>query len=52
MSARMRLIVARRNARRYRVDVEFMRGELAEPLRQRGIKLDLLLANLPYIQQR
>ena len=44
------LDVARRNARRYRVDVEFMRGELAEPLRQRGIKLDLLLANLPYIR--
>ena len=42
--------VARRNASRYQVDVEFMQGELAEPLRQRGIKLDLLLANLPYIR--
>ena len=31
------------------VDPTFLEGDLAEPLIQRRIKIDLLLANLPYI---
>ncbi len=43
------LQVARRNAERQKASLTFCQGDLAEPLIQRGIKLDLLLANLPYI---
>ncbi len=44
------LQVARRNAERLAVDVHFLAGDLAEPLIERGIKVDLLMANLPYIK--
>lgn len=43
------LAVARGNAERNGVHLTFLEGDLAEPLIQRGIKIDLLLANLPYI---
>ena len=43
------LAVARGNAERYGVKPTVLAGDLAEPLLKRGIKIDLLLANLPYI---
>lgn len=43
------LAVARQNAQEHDAQVEFFRGHLAQPLIQRGIKVDLLMANLPYI---
>jgi release factor glutamine methyltransferase len=43
------LAVARRNAEKYQVNVQFHQGDLLHPLIQHGIKVDLLMANLPYI---
>lgn len=43
------LTVAQLNAAGHGVDVAFFEGNLAQPLIDRGIKADLLLANLPYI---
>ncbi len=43
------LDLARLNGRRLGVDVAFCRGDLARPLLKRGIQVDLLLANLPYV---
>lgn len=43
------LAVARRNAEQHRVAVEFMHGDLLTPLIERGLKADLVMANLPYI---
>lgn len=43
------LEVARDNAREHCARVSFFRGHLAQPLTERGIKVDLLMANLPYI---
>ena len=43
------LRVARHNAAQHVVDIGFIHGDLATPLIQRGIKVDLLMANLPYI---
>ena len=43
------LELARLNAERNRANVAFLEGDLAQPLIERGIRLDLLLANLPYI---
>lgn len=43
------LAIARGNAKRNGVKPTFLEGDLAEPLIQRRIKIDLLLANLPYI---
>lgn len=43
------LAVAARNARAYSAHVAFFRGDLAQPLIKRGLKVDLLMANLPYI---
>ena len=43
------LAIARGNAERNGVNPAFLAGDLAEPLIQRGIKVDLLMANLPYI---
>ena len=43
------LCLARENAALHAVDIDFMRGDLASPLIARGIKVDLVLANLPYI---
>lgn len=41
--------IARRNAARNNARVQFLLGDLATPFIERGIQLDLLLANLPYI---
>ena len=43
------LAVARGNAERNGVKPTFLKGDLAEPLIKRVIKVDLLMANLPYI---
>lgn len=43
------LEVARGNAARHRVRVTFFEGDLLTPMIERGIKLDLIMANLPYI---
>ncbi|MCY4072319.1 MAG: peptide chain release factor N(5)-glutamine methyltransferase [Chloroflexi bacterium] len=43
------LKIARKNAKRHRVRIEFLQGNLAQPLVERGVSVDLLMANLPYI---
>jgi release factor glutamine methyltransferase len=43
------LAVARSNAAEHNVDVTFYQGDLLLPLLERGIKVDLLMANLPYV---
>lgn len=43
------LAVARRNAERHRVQISFHEGDLLTPLIERGIRIDLIMANLPYI---
>lgn len=43
------LAIARQNADQYGVDIEFMEGDLLEPLIARGLKVGLVMANLPYI---
>ena len=43
------LFIARENAQMHAVNVRFLRGDLSQPMQQMGIKLDLLMANLPYI---
>ena len=43
------LCLARQNAAWHAVEIDFMRGDLATPLIERGIKVDLVMANLPYI---
>lgn len=43
------LLVARSNAERIGSGVCFLEGDLAQPLIERGIQVDLLMANLPYI---
>ncbi len=43
------LAVAQENARQNKVSLRFLQGDLAQPLIERGIQVDLLMANLPYI---
>ena len=43
------LEVARRNAERQHAPVTFYEGDLLAPLIERGIRCDLIMANLPYI---
>lgn len=43
------LRIARGNAERIGVDILMVDGDLAQPLIARGIQVDLLMANLPYI---
>ena len=43
------LELAQENARRNGVSLCFMQGNLAQPLIERGLQVDLLMANLPYI---
>lgn len=43
------LAVARENASRQSVQVTFMQGDLLRPVIERGLQVDLILANLPYI---
>ena len=44
------LDVARENARRHDANIVFLQGDLACPLIARGVEVDLLMANLPYIE--
>lgn len=41
--------VAQRNSAAHAVTVDFLHGDLLEPLAARGIQPDMVLANLPYI---
>lgn len=43
------LEVAFDNARQHRTQVHFAQGDLLEPLIEHGIRVDLVMANLPYI---
>jgi release factor glutamine methyltransferase len=43
------LAVARTNAERHQTAVQFFEGDLLQPLVDRGIKVNLVMANLPYI---
>ncbi len=43
------LNIARRNATRHGLCITFLPGDLAQPLIERGVCLDLVMANLPYI---
>jgi len=44
------LAVAKRNAKLHGVtNIQFMEGSLLEPIRDNNLKIDLILANLPYI---
>ena len=43
------LAIAQRNAAAQGVHVTFFEGDLLKPLIERGIKVDVLMANLPYI---
>jgi release factor glutamine methyltransferase len=43
------LDIARQNAQAGSAQVHFLEGDLLTPLLERGIKIDLLMANLPYI---
>ena len=45
----MALNIACQNAWHYGVSIEFLQGDLALPLIERGITVDLVMANLPYI---
>jgi release factor glutamine methyltransferase len=45
------LAIARENAARYAPQIIFHEGHLGQPLIDAGIRLDLLMANLPYINQ-
>ena len=47
--SRKALTLAGENALRHGVKVECLLGDLAQPLIQRGVRVDLLMANLPYI---
>lgn len=44
------LRVARHNARTSNVNITFEEGHLAQPLLAKDVKVDLLMANLPYIR--
>lgn len=43
------LEVARQNAVKYQTRVQCLEGDLLQPIIERGIQVDLIIANLPYI---
>lgn len=43
------LVTARRNAELNEADVSFVAGDMLKPLIERGVKLDVLVSNPPYI---
>jgi release factor glutamine methyltransferase len=44
------LNIARKNAEKHQVQIQFHHSSLAQPLIDAGIRIDLLMANLPYIR--
>jgi release factor glutamine methyltransferase len=44
------LEIAHKNAIQHKLNIQFHQGSLAQPLLDAGIKVDMLLANLPYIR--
>lgn len=47
--SREALAIAEKNASKNGVDIQFYEGSLAQPLIDNDVKVDLLMANLPYI---
>lgn len=45
------LSLAKQNALKYNLDIQFLQGSLCEPLREITRGIDLLVANLPYIPE-
>ena len=43
--------VAKRNSGTFNVEIEFLNGNLIEPLLEKNIKLDVLVCNPPYIEK-
>jgi release factor glutamine methyltransferase len=43
------LEIARRNAETHRTPIEFYQGDLLTPLIERGLRVNVVMANLPYI---
>lgn len=43
------LEIARQNAAKYETRVQFLQGDLLQPLIGQGVRVDLIMANLPYI---
>lgn len=43
------LLVAKKNARKHRVKIKFLQGNLLEPLKNK--KIDIIVANLPYLNK-
>lgn len=43
------IMVAKENARRNEVDVKFLVGNMVDPLKELGIKFDIVVSNPPYI---
>lgn len=43
------LEVAKQNAKNNDADIEMLAGDMLEPLKERGMKLDVLISNPPYI---
>lgn len=44
------LNIAKVNAKNNNADIEFLQGSMVEPLIEKGIKLDILVSNPPYIK--
>lgn len=44
------LVVARKNAKDNNANVEFVAGDMLDPIIERGLKLDVLVCNPPYIK--
>ena len=45
------VVTARKNAENNEADIEFVTGDMLQPLIEKGIKLDVLVSNPPYIPQ-
>ena len=45
------VVTARKNAKNNEAEIEFVTGDMLQPLIEKGIKLDVLVSNPPYIPQ-